>query len=193
MKNTVVIGVTGMPGAGKATVIEIAQKMDYGVVIMGDEVREETQCQGLEQTPANVGRIMLKMRQEGGPASIAKRCIPKIEKMKNIVIIIDGIRSIYEADEFKKHFRNFKLLAIHSSPGTRFKRLFKRRRSDDPAGWETFLERDWRELRVGIGSAIASADMMIVNEGRKATLKAEVKKTLENVIEDAESRSSSKG
>jgi dephospho-CoA kinase len=181
MKRKIVIGVTGMPGAGKATVVEVAKKMGCGIVVMGDEVREETKRRGLEPTPENVGKVMLKMRQEGGPAAVAKRCVPKIEKMKNRVVIVDGIRSLYEADEFKKHFPRFKLLAIHSSPETRFKRLFKRKRSDDPASWEVFLERDWRELRVGIGSAIASADVMMVNEGKRATLKKEVQKFLEKV------------
>ncbi len=170
-----------MPGAGKATVVEVAKKTGCGIVVMGDEVREETKRRGLEPTPENVGKVMLKMRQEGGPAAVAKRCVPKIEKMKNRVVIVDGIRSLYEADEFKKHFPRFKLLAIHSSPETRFKRLFKRKRSDDPASWEVFLERDWRELRVGIGSAIASADVMMVNEGKRAVLKKEVQKFLEKV------------
>ncbi len=170
-----------MPGAGKATVVEVAKKLGYGIVVMGDEVREETKNRNLEPTPENVGRVMLELRKEGGPAAVAKRCIPKIEKMKAKVIIIDGVRSIYEADALKKHFPKFKLLAIHSSSETRFRRLFKRKRSDDPAKWETFMERDWRELRVGLGSVIASADIMIVNEGKREELKKEVTKFLEKV------------
>lgn len=181
MKNTIVIGVAGMPGAGKAAVVEIAEDLGYGIIVMGDEVREETKLRGLEPTLENVGKVMLELRKEGGPAAVAKRCIPKIEKMKKKVAIIDGVRSLYEADAFKKHFFRFKLLAIHASPETRFKRLFKRKRSDDPARWETFLERDWRELRVGLGSVIASADVMIVNENRKEVLKEEIKKFLEEV------------
>lgn len=181
MKNTIVIGVAGMPGAGKAAVVEIAEDLGYGIIVMGDEVREETKLRGLEPTPENVGKVMLELRKEGGPAAVAKRCIPKIEKMKKKVAIIDGVRSLYEADAFKKRFFRFKLLAIHASPETRFKRLFKRKRSDDPARWETFLERDWRELRVGLGSVIASADVMIVNENRKEVLKEEIKKFLEEV------------
>ncbi len=184
LKDKVVIGVAGMPGAGKATVVEAAKKMGYGVVVMGDEVRDETRRLTLEPTPENVGRIMLKLRQEEGPAAVAKRCIPKIEKAKPRVVVVDGIRSLYEVDAFKKHFPKFKLLAFHASPETRFKRLFKRKRSDDPARWETFLERDWRELRVGLGSVIASADVMIVNEGRRAEFEREVKKFLEKVTEN---------
>jgi len=188
MKNKIVIGVAGMPGAGKATVVEVARKMGYGVVVMGDEVREETKLRNLEPIPENVGKVMLEMRKEGGPAAVAKRCIPKIEKMKNKVVIIDGIRSLYEADEFKKNFPKFKLLSIHSSPETRFKRIFKRKRSDDPAKWEMFLERERRELRVGLGSVIASADVMIVNEGKRGELRTEVQKFLEKVAKSGRAK-----
>lgn len=181
MKAKVVIGAAGMPGAGKATVIEVAKKMGFGIVVMGDVVREETKRRNLDPTPENVGKVMLKLRQEGGPAAVAKRCVPKIEKMKNKAVIVDGVRSLYEADEFKKHFPKFKLLAIHSAPETRFRRLFKRKRSDDPASWETFLEREWRELHVGLGGVIASADAMIANEGKRVELKKEVQKFLEKV------------
>lgn len=181
MRNKVVIGVAGMPGAGKAMVVEVARKLGYGIVVMGDEVREETKRRNLEPTPENVGKVMLQMRQEEGAAAVAKRCTPKIEKSGNRVVVVDGIRSLYEADAFKKHFPRFKLLAIHASPETRFRRLFKRKRSDDPERWETFLERDWRELRVGHGSVIASADVMIVNEGKRDELRKEVEGFLENV------------
>ncbi len=181
MRNKVVIGVAGMPGAGKAMVVEVARKLGYGIVVMGDEVREETKRRNLEPTPENVGKVMLQMRQEEGAAAVAKRCTPKIEKSGNRVVVVDGIRSLYEADAFKKHFPRFKLLAIHASPETRFRRLFKRKRSDDPEKWETFLERDWRELRVGHGSVIASADVMIVNEGKRDELRKEVEGFLENV------------
>ena len=176
MKERIVIGLTGMPGAGKDVVREIIQKMGYPVVVMGDEIREEAKRRKLKPTPENLGKVMLKLREEEGPAAIAKRCIPKMEKAKEEVVAVEGIRSLYEVEEFKKHFPNFTLIAIHASPETRFQRLFQRKRSDDPKGWKTFVERDSRELGVGIGAAIATADHMIVNEGTKTQLE---RKTLE--------------
>ncbi|UCH32848.1 MAG: AAA family ATPase, partial [Candidatus Bathyarchaeota archaeon] len=41
MSNKLVIGVAGMPGAGKSTVVEVARKMGFGIVVMGDEIRKE--------------------------------------------------------------------------------------------------------------------------------------------------------
>jgi len=182
MKERIVLGVAGMPGAGKGTVREIVQKMGYSVVVMGDEIREEAKRRNLKPTPENLGMIMLKLREEEGPAAIAKRCIPKMEKMKEKVVV-EGIRSLHEVDEFKKHFPSFTLIAIHASPETRFRRLFQRKRSDDPKRWETFRERDLRELSVGIGAAIATADQMIVNEGSKAQLKRKTREVLKEALE----------
>ena len=181
MKERIVLGVAGMPGAGKATVREIVQKMGYPAVVMGDEIREEAKRRNLKPTPENLGMIMLKLREEEGPAAVAKRCIPKMEKAKEKVVV-EGIRSLHEVDEFKKHFPNFTLIAIHASPETRFRRLFQRKRSDDPTRWETFRQRDLRELSVGIGAAIATADQIIVNEGSKAQLKRRTREVLKEVL-----------
>jgi len=182
MKEKIFVGLVGMPGAGKGTVREILQKMGYPVLVMGDEIREEAKRSKLEPTPENLGMVMLKVREEEGPATVAKRCIPKMEEAKEKVVVVEGIRSLCEVDEFKKHFPNFTLIAIHASPETRFRRLFQRKRSDDPKGWETFMERDSRELSVGIGAAIATADHMIVNEGTKAQLKRKMQKALKEVL-----------
>ena len=182
MAEKVVIGVAGMPGAGKATVRHMVREMGYPVVVMGDIVREEAERRKMEPTPENLGLIMLKIREEEGPAVVAKRCLPKIKKAKEKVVVIDGVRSLNEVEEFKRHFPNFTLIAIQASPETRFQRLFKRRRSDDPRTWKTFIERDTRELSVGLGDVIATAGHIIVNEGTKDQLKRNVRKVLEDVI-----------
>jgi dephospho-CoA kinase len=182
MKRKIIIGVAGMPGSGKAEIKRIAEAMEYSVVVMGNEIREEAQRRGLEPTPENIGKIMLKLREKDGPTAVAKRCIPKITQTKTDIVCIDGIRSLDEVNEFKKHFSNFTLIAIHSSPETRFQRLFRRKRSDDPDNWNVFLERDLRELSVGQGNVIAMADHMIVNEGKLEEFKTKIRQVLEVVI-----------
>jgi len=183
MKPKAVVGVAGMPGAGKATVKATAENMDYSVVVMGDEIRHETRRRGLEPTSENVGKVMLQLRKEEGAATVAQRCIPRIEGVKTHIVFVDGIRSLDEVGEFKKHFQNFALIAVHSSPETRFQRLSKRKRSDDPEGWAVFDQRDLRELSVGQGDVIALADYMIVNEGSYEEFKAEVREVLRAVVQ----------
>lgn len=173
-----------MPGAGKGVFRRTVQKLDYPFVVMGDQVREEVKRRNLKPTPENMGKTMINLRETEGPATIAKRCISKIENQNHKIVFIDGIRSLVEVQEFKNHFPDFMLLAIHASPKTRYKRLFRRKRSDDPKDWDTFIERDLRELGVGMGSVIALADYMIVNEGSITQLKQKTLRFLNRVLDN---------
>jgi dephospho-CoA kinase len=176
-----VVGLVGMPGAGKSIVVEAAQENNYSVVAMGDVVREETRKRELELNPKNVGAVMLDLRKNGGAGVIAEKCVPRIEQEKSSKLIVDGLRSLAEAEVFKLRFPGFKLMAIHAAPETRFTRLRERGRSDDTKSWDIFHERDLRELSVGLGNAIAMADYMITNEGGKNDFKARVTRLLAEV------------
>jgi len=180
----ILIGTAGMPGAGKDTVKRVVQKLGLPVIVMGDEVRAEARRKGLAITPENLGRIMLQMRRENGQAAVAKKCIPKIKAMEASIVFIDGIRSLHEVEEFKKEFSDFRILAVHASPKTRFIRLLKRGRRDDPQSWESFIERDRRELKVGLGDVIATADYMVINEGTKGELEANLMRLLRREVKE---------
>ncbi len=181
VKGKLVVGLVGMPGSGKSLVVNVAEQRGFDVVTMGDVVREEAKNRGLNSTPENIGKLMLELRRNEGEAVIATRCLPKIERTQKQKVIVDGVRSLKEVDEFRKHFESFKLMAIHSSPAARFRRLFKRQRSDDSRDWQDFLQRDLRELEVGLGDALAMAQFMVVNEESYGEAKASIEKTLEKV------------
>jgi dephospho-CoA kinase len=169
-----------MPGAGKAEVSRTAAELNFQLVVMGDIVREETKKAGLDPTPENVGHVMLQLREREGLQVIARRCIPIIQALPSRAVIVDGLRSQAEVHVLRETFSGFKVLCVHASPETRFRRLFGRGRSDDPANWKAFEERDERELSVGIASVIALADFLIVNEGTKNQLKTKVIHLLEH-------------
>jgi len=180
-QDKLVVGLAGMPGAGKSVVVAVAKGSGYGVVVMGDVVREEAKKRHLEPSPEDLGKIMLELRQKEGSSVIAKRCVPKIENTKENKIILDGIRSLSEVEEFKKHFPKFTLIAIQASPETRFKRLYRRQRSDDPASWKIFQERDRRESNVGLEQAIAMAEHTIINEEELSAVKKKINEVLRKV------------
>ena len=73
------------------------------------------------------------------------------------------------------------LLAIHSSPKARFERLRARGRFDAPKDWREFHERDERELGWGLGSLIAMADHLIVNEGTLEEFKSRCSQCLSSL------------
>ena len=178
-----VIGLAGMPGSGKSLVVDTARALGYAVVVMGDVVRQETVKRGFELTPQNVGKVMLELRQKEGNFVIAQKCVPKIEAQTSNKVIVDGLRSLYEADIFKEHFSKFSLVAVHASPEIRFNRLSNRHRSDDPVELKVFNERDMRELNVGLGNVIVMAEQMIVNDNSLENVKVKVKESLEKVEE----------
>lgn len=183
-KDKLIIGLTGLPGSGKSLVVKTARELGFDVIVMGDVVREETANRGLEPTPANVGTVMLELRETNGPGVIAKKCIPKIELNDSQTIVIDGLRSYVEAEIFMKRFSNFILVTVHSPPKIRFERLSIRNRSDDPKDWKVFKERDKRELGIGIGNAIAQSEYVIINDGTIETLNSRAREVLKKAEEN---------
>ncbi len=170
-----VVGLGGMPGAGKSLVVETARELGYDIIVMGDVVREQTRLAGLEPTPANIGKVMLELRAKEGQYVIAKNCIPKIEAQTSSRVLVDGLRSLFEAEIFKEHFASFTLVSVHAPPQVRFERLKIRGRSDDPPNYEVFHERDMREMGVGLGNVIAMSEKILVNDNSIEGFKALVK------------------
>lgn len=164
MSKRLIVCLTGMPGAGKSTVASFLHDKGFVAITMGDAVRDEAKRQGLEPTDAHLGKLMLKLRQDLGQGAVAHLILQKLERDGNSDndVVIDGIRSISEVEVLKK-VGHVKLLAIHASPGIRFKHLVERGRSDAPIDTNEFTRRDQRELSIGISEAIALADETISN------------------------------
>ena len=172
-----VIAMSGMPGAGKGVASQAGKQLGFDVFVLGDVIREETERRGLDPTPQNMGTVMLDIRAKEGPAVVARRLMSKIEQSKASTVIIEGVRSLHELNEIRTKYEVVPL-AIHASPKTRFQRLLSRNRSDDPKTWETFQERDFRELDVGLGHVLALADVVLVNEGNISELELAVRKAV---------------
>jgi len=151
-----------MPGAGKSTIANGLKEKGFEIINMGDAVRTEAKKRNLEPTGPNLGKLMLELREKNGPGAVAELIKPSIENSNSNVIVIDGIRSNDEIQVLKKS-ANVKLLSILASTDTRFTFLHDRGRSDDPKSREIFEERDNRELGVGVGESIESADENISN------------------------------
>jgi dephospho-CoA kinase len=173
----------GMPGSGKSVSADCAVALDVPVLAMGDVVREEATRRGLPHAPETLGRIMLELREKFGPSIVAERCITKFRQLKSPCVVIDGARSEAEIASFRKAVESVIIVAVHASPKVRFERLLKRARPDDAVTWETFQERDARELEVGLGRVIATADVMLINEGTVKNLKQRVTRLLKDELE----------
>jgi dephospho-CoA kinase len=170
--------VTGMPGSGKTTLAEYLGRELGEVINMGDTLRELAMSMGIEPTASSLGRLARMVRRREGKAALARRCMEKLKGLEGGVVVVDGARSLEEAEAFREAF-DVILIAVHASPKTRFERILKRGRSDDMLSWNEFVKRDRRELEFGLGSAIALADHMIINEGSLEDLMRSADKLME--------------
>ena len=176
------VGIVGMPGCGKSEAADVARSMGIPVVVMGDIIRKEVRESGARIGQESLRKTMIELRRKFGKGVVAERCLPLLRAMgRQKMVVVDGIRSPDEVEVFRREFPDFFVVAIHSSPRTRFQRLHERRRGDDPDTWEQFCERDKIELGVDIGNAIALADAIVINEGDQSEFRKNVRKILKEV------------
>ncbi|MCX8185200.1 MAG: AAA family ATPase [Sulfolobales archaeon] len=159
-----VVCVTGMPGSGKTAIARCLSNYLGTYVNMGDVVRSRAAELGIEITSDNLARLAQELRREHGLDVVARE-VSKSFTNQSSVVVVDGVRSLDEVRYFSKIAPTV-VVAVHASPKARFERLKKRGREDDPSAYSGFLERDCRELELGLGFVIALADIVVVNEER---------------------------
>ena len=168
---------TGMPGSGKSEAVKVAEEMGIPVHHMGSLVREMVKAKGFEVNRANMQAVADGERRKLGADIWAKRTVRLLAAAP--MVVIDGTRSLQEVAFFRRELGpNLTVVCVHASPRTRWDRISRRGREDDPRTFEELRERDQNELRWGLGEVIATADAMLVNEEGKGTLRAQMRRLL---------------
>ena len=169
-----------MPGSGKEEFLKCCQARGAMIVRMGDIVRAKAKEFGLDPSDSSIGTLANEERKRFGMDIWARRTVPFVG---GDLVVIDGTRGPDEIKAFKHAFGDdLIVVAIYSSPKTRFERLKTRGRPDLPASHSEFDARERRELDWGLGEAIAISDYMIVNEMTVEDLKREVDKLLDEML-----------
>ncbi|WP_311170306.1 AAA family ATPase [Halobellus ordinarius] len=160
-----VIGTVGLPGSGKGEAAAVAREADVPVVTMGDVIREACRERGLDPAEHH-GEMAQTLREENGPAAIAERSLPLIEDEleSKDAVLVDGLRSDVELDQFRAAFGDaFLLVSIEAPFETRADRLLDRARDDTDLDREALKEREERELGFGMGEVMDRADVVVEN------------------------------
>ncbi len=205
-----VFAVAGMPGAGKSTVMDRVKSEGFFVIRMGDLVMEEARRRGINITDSNVGEMASQMRRENR-ARIRGKNIPltmfdadRKEKMNregfgywatktvdrilksasSEVIFIDGTRGDKEIEVFRRRFNDFQVIAVHAPRRERYKRVVSRKREADVLSFDELVARDERELSWGLGNVIATADIMMVNDGPLEEFLTQIETFVRDIIKD---------
>lgn len=169
-----VIGTVGLPGSGKGEFAAVAREEGVPVVSMGDVVRQACRDRGLDPADHH-GRVAEVLRQEEGRGAIAARTLPLIESAleESEVVVVDGLRSGFEAERFEAAFGDdFTLVSIEAPFDVRRDRITDRGR-DNPDR-ESLSERDARERGFGMDEAIDRADIRLRNTGSLREFRAMV-------------------
>lgn len=173
-----VIATVGLPGSGKGEAANVAAELDVPVVTMGDVIRDECRARGLDPATHH-GAVAEALREENGPAAIAERSLPPIEERldDHDVVLVDGVRSGAEVDEFESAFGDaFTLISVEAPFEVREDRLAARGRDKEcDEGGESLAERDERELGFGMSEAIDRADVHVDNTASKEAFRSRVR------------------
>jgi len=174
-----VVAVVGMAGAGKSEVSRVFESKSFTRIRFGDVTDEELKKQGLELTEENERRMREALRQRYGMEAYAMLNLSKIDvAVKTAPVVVDGLYSWEEYLFLSNYYRqNFRVVAVWSSPATRYARLAAR--AVRPLKLEEAYSRDEAEIiKLNKGGPIAMADFTIINEGSLKDLKKETEKTI---------------
>tara|TARA_B100001996_G_scaffold129758_1_gene98603 strand:+ start:1937 stop:2533 length:597 start_codon:yes stop_codon:yes gene_type:complete len=179
-----IIAICGMPGSGKGEISKLANLNGIPVLSMGDMIRAEAERRGLEETPGNIGLVVVSLRSQFGEQILAERLVPSVDALSHTsspIIMIEGIRGTAEAEVFKQHWgEGFSLLAILSDEDTRWQRILLRGRGED-GDRQDFATRNTRERKWGLGELIENAEYKIENNSTLEQLKTEFNNWLTSV------------
>ncbi len=159
-----IVAIVGLPGAGKSEAACYFKQKKIPVVSFGQIINELVEKKGLSHTEENHQKIRTEIRKKYGMDAMAILNEDKIKKAleKNVIVIIDGLRSWEEYLYLRKKFKNLEiyLVTIYADKQLRWQRLSQRKDRNKLYG----EKRDIDELiEINMAPTIAYADFLIKN------------------------------
>lgn len=118
-----------------------------------------------------------------------ERSLPQVREalVAADITLIDGLRSPTEVEAFESAFGDeFLVVSIEAPFKLRAERLANRGRDASDADLETLRTRDERELDLGIGEVMETADLRIDNSGGIESFRASVQRLFEEGVDAAD-------
>jgi dephospho-CoA kinase len=174
-----VVAIVGMSGSGKSAVARLLRDSGFAMVRFGDITDEEVKKMGLPLSEENERPVRERLRKERGMAAYAELSVPRIDAaLKDSPVVVDGLYSWEEYTFLKNYYRDdFIVVAVWSSPKTRYQRLGKRKVR--PLTTPEAAGRDYAEIEnLNKGGPICMADFTVLNDDSRARLKEQVERII---------------
>jgi dephospho-CoA kinase len=153
-----------MPGAGKSD-LAIALRQASGAAIghLSQVIRRALVARGQGDTPADYARMAAGLRAAEGEGVLVRHALRALSLADNTqVVVLDSLRTEAEYQEALSLSDRVLLVAVHADRERRFARM--RSRSGPQLQAEAdLLRQDLENLRLGVGTLMAVADLMLPN------------------------------
>lgn len=170
-KDKAIIAIVGLPGSGKTEAANFFARKKLPVISFGAVINDYIDEKGLPHTEEEHKKIREGLRKEYGHEALAVLNLTKLQEAlkRNLMVVIDGLRSWEEYTYLKKAFPKVKLyiVALYADKNLRYKRLSRRKDRARHYG----EERDLNELvRANMGPTIGYSDFLVKNNFSKEEL-----------------------
>lgn len=181
-----IIGVTGMLGAGKGTIADyLVEERGFKHYSMTGFINEEITRRGLEINRDNMVSVANDLRAKFGSGYIAEQLYNQA-KEDGGDSVIESIRTIGEIEILKKK-GEFILFAIDADIETRYSRIVERAGPKDGVSFDEFVSNEQREFtsndpnKINLKACREMADYSFKNDWSVEELYKKVKKVLDGI------------
>jgi dCMP deaminase len=139
-----IIGVSGLNGAGKGEFVKYLAERSFYVHSLSDVIRDELARRGEEESRERMIETGNELRRRGGPGALAEGLVAKLLPDRNYAI--DSIRHPAEVEVLRHFASDFHLVWVDAELEVRFERMLRRNRPGDPQNLDQMRELENREL-----------------------------------------------
>jgi magnesium-protoporphyrin IX monomethyl ester (oxidative) cyclase len=172
-----VIGLAGLPCAGKSTVVEAAREAGVTCLDVGEMIRRKFGDEAYELTPADKVRLL------GKAESVFRSLGPELRDAYEAggVILVDSFKAAADLAVVREEMPEAMVEALHitADAGLRATRFVTRARPDD--GPSLGAKEDKLQA-IDIGAAVDATSWTIANDGSRERLRAQVQDFLDGVL-----------
>jgi len=183
-KKKIILGVVGEIGAGKGELARYLSREYKAYAYRSSEVlRDILKRMYLEENRVNVQDASTMIRKFFGEDIISRISRVDLKKIKNKLIVIDGLRREADFKYFKNGF-DFKVIYVEADIKKRFRRISKRKENvdDEKKTFQEFQREQLREAERKIQKLKSKADFIIENNGSLKEFYREIDNLINKII-----------